>query len=224
MFRRVTGVGHDNGDMRGMRGKVGLIEPDDTLRQQVLSSLAAAGLQAEPFESLREFMLFGGEGGYAVLVADERLDALSVKESLCSEGKWLAVIGYAKRPVLRRVVAFMRGGGYDYFALPIDIVDLSRSLSELGQGRSDYSAARRRAAEARIRLRILSPRESEVLEHMAAGRSNKTIGMDLGISPRTVEIHRANMLSKLGANSSTEALRMYYEDALLNGLDTAPAE
>ena len=205
-----------------MWGKVGLIEPDEVLRPQVLSSLAGAGLQAEPFESLREFLLAGGDDGYAVLVADERLDALSVRESLCSDGKWLAVIGYSSQPALRRVIGFMRGGGYDYFALPIDIVELARSLSQLGQGRSDYSTARRRAAEARMQLRTLSPRESEVLEHMAAGRSNKTIGMDLGISPRTVEIHRANMLSKLGANSSTEALRMYYEDTLLNGLAAAP--
>ena len=61
-----------------------------------------------------------------------------------------------------------------------------------------------------------------MLEHMAAGRSNKTIGMDLGISPRTVEIHRANMLSKLGAGSSTEALRMYFEDTLLNDSTVDP--
>ena len=206
----------------GMRGKVGLIEPDDTLRPQVLRSLAGAGLQAEPFESVREFLSFGGDDGYAVLVADERLDALSVRDRLCSDGKWLAVIGYSSRPALRRVVAFMRSGGYDYFALPIDIVELARSLSQLGQGRSEYATARRRAAEARTRLRALSPREGEVLEHMAAGRSNKTIGMDLGISPRTVEIHRANMLSKLGAGSSTEALRMYFEDTLLNGSSVDP--
>ena len=206
----------------GMRGKVGLIEPDDTLRPQVLSSLAGAGLQAEPFESVREFLSFGGDDGYAVLVADERLDALSVRDRLCSDGKWLAVIGYSSRPALRRVVAFMRSGGYDYFALPIDIVELARSLSQLGQGRSEYATARRRAAEARTRLRALSPREGEVLEHMAAWRSNKTIGMDLGISPRTVEIHRANMLSKLGAGSSTEALRMYFEDTLLNDSTVDP--
>ena len=172
----------------GMRGKVGLIEPDDTLRPQVLSSLAGAGLQAEPFESVREFLSFGGDDGYAVLVADERLDALSVRDRLCSDGKW-------------------RHGA---------------ARSQLGQGRSEYATARRRAAEARTRLRALSPREGEVLEHMAAGRSNKTIGMDLGISPRTVEIHRANMLSKLGAGSSTEALRMYFEDTLLNDSTVDP--
>lgn len=206
----------------GMRGKVGLIEADDALRPRVLSLLAGAGLQAEPFESVRELLSFGGDDGYAVLVADERLDALSVRDRLCSDGKWLAVIGYSSRPALRRVVAFMRSGGYDYFALPIDIVELARSLSQLGQGRSEYATARRRAAEARTRLRALSPREGEVLEHMAAGRSNKTIGMDLGISPRTVEIHRANMLSKLGAGSSTEALRMYFEDTLLNGSKVDP--
>ena len=132
------------------------------------------------------------------------------------------MIGYAARPALQRIVTFMRGGGYDYFAIPIDSAALAKSLSQLGQGRTPYAAARQRAAVARFKLRGLSPREAEVLANMAEGRSNKTIGIDLGISPRTVEIHRANMLTKLGANSSTEALRMYYEDALLYGEAATP--
>ncbi len=206
-----------------MRERLGLIEPDERVRSQVLGALDDNGLHAETFDGLREFMLFRGAGGHAVLVGDERVDALSVRESLCQEGEWRAVIAYAASPTLPRIVSFMRGGGYDYFALPLDVGSLARSLSQLGQGQTDYAAARRRAAIAGTKLALLSPREAEVLEHMAAGRSNKTIGIDLGISPRTVEIHRANMLSKLGANSSTEALRMYYEDALLNGKAAAPA-
>lgn len=114
------------------------------------------------------------------------------------------------------------GGGYDYFALPLDFGALSQSLADLKQGSGDYASARRRAAAARNRLASLSPREAEVLACMADGRSNKAIGIDLGISPRTVEIHRANMLSKLSAQSSTEALRMFHEDALLNGEAALP--
>ncbi len=205
-----------------MREKLGLIEPDEAMRSQMLRTLDNAGLHTEPFEGLREFMLYRGQGGYAVLVADERVDALSVRDGLCREGEWVAVIGYAARPALQRIVTFMRGGGYDYFAIPIDSAALAKSLSQLGQGRTPYAAARQRAAVARFKLRGLSPREAEVLANMAEGRSNKTIGIDLGISPRTVEIHRANMLTKLGANSSTEALRMYYEDALLYGEAATP--
>ena len=73
-------------------------------------------------------------------------------------------------------------------------------------------------------FRIAAPGHSkaEVLAKMAEGQSNKAIGLDLEISPRTVEIHRANMLSKLAATCTTDALRMYYEDALLIGEAAIP--
>ncbi|MBL4792224.1 LuxR C-terminal-related transcriptional regulator [Citromicrobium bathyomarinum] len=207
-----------------MSEKLGLIEPDGALRRQLLGELGDAGFHAEPFGGLREFLQFRKQGDYAVLVNDGRVDVLSVRESLCREGDWLAVIGYCPAPNLRRIVAVMRGGGYDYFALPLDTATLARSLSQLRQAKSPFAAARQRAAQARIKLAALSPREAEVLANMAEGRSNKTIGIDLGISPRTVEIHRANMLSKLGVHSSTEALRMYYEHALLEGEAAVPGE
>ncbi len=73
-----------------------------------------------------------------------------------------------------------------------------------------------------MRMQTLSPREAEVLAMMADGQSNKAIGLDLGISPRTVEIHRANMLSKLSASCTTDALRMFFENALLIGEASVP--
>ncbi|WP_370177903.1 response regulator transcription factor [Alteriqipengyuania sp.] len=205
-----------------MREKLGLIEPDDALRSQVLRALDSAGFLADPFDDIREFVRFRGAESYAVLVGDERVDALHLRKSLCLEGEWLAVIAYSARPSLRRIVEFMRGGGYDYFALPLDTPSLARSLSQLDRGGTPYAAARRRASAARMRLKTLSPREAEVLAKMAEGQSNKAIGLDLGISPRTVEIHRANMLSKLAATCTTDALRMYYEDALLIGEAAIP--
>ena len=207
-----------------MGDKIALIEPDERLRKEVLGSLSEAGFYAEPFEGTGEFLQFRGRGSCSVLVGDERVDALGVRVSLCREGEWMAVIGYSAQPALRRIVAFIRGGGYDYFALPIDTALLARSVSRLNYGQSAYAAARQRAAEAHCMLENLSPREAEVLDRMATGRSNKAIGIELGISPRTVEIHRANMLSKLRANTSTEALRMFFEDALLNGKAAAPVD
>ena len=205
-----------------MQERVGLIEPDEAVRRQVLRALGDGGLHVEPFEEVAEFMMFRGQSQYAVLVGDERVDALAVRERLVGEGDWAAILAYSEKPDLRRVVRFIRGGGYDYFALPIALPTLSRSLSRLDHGATPYVAARCRAAVAHQRLAALSPREGEVLTAMAQGESNKSIGIDLGISPRTVEIHRANMLSKLGASSSTEAIRMFCEDALLNGAAARP--
>jgi len=205
-----------------MREKLGLIEPDETIRSQVLTTLDDAGFRADPFKDVEEFLRFRDPDAAAVLVGDERVDALRIRASLCDQGEWMAVMAYSTRPGLRRIVEFLRGGGYDYFALPIDVSCLARSLGQLGHGATPYAAARQRAAEARMRMQTLSPREAEVLAMMADGQSNKAIGLDLGISPRTVEIHRANMLSKLSASCTTDALRMFFENALLIGEASVP--
>ncbi|MBB3032525.1 response regulator transcription factor [Alteriqipengyuania lutimaris] len=205
-----------------MRETLDVIEPDETLRRQLAGALEQAGLRAEPYEDARTFLLYRGSGCRAVLVADDREDAFGVIETLGQQGVWLPVIAYSSRLSVRRIVRFLRAGGYDYFVLPLDAAELTRSIAQLRQGKASYAVARQRAAAARVKLGWLSPREAEVLASMAEGRSNKSIGIDLGISPRTVEIHRANMLAKLGAHSSSEALRMFIEDALLNGEAASP--
>ena len=205
-----------------MHEQLGLIEPDRDMRSRILRELAGAGIHAEAFEDVAQFVLYRREGGCPVLAADDRVDALSIRRELARHGEWQAVIAFSREPSPARIVEFLRGGGYDYLAEPLDMGVLGRSLSLLDQGRTAYCVARCRAAAARLKLDGLSPREAEVLGHMAQGRSNKTIGIELGISPRTVEIHQANMLSKMGADCSTQALRMYYEDTLLNAEASAP--
>ncbi|WP_248285291.1 response regulator transcription factor [Alteriqipengyuania abyssalis] len=205
-----------------MRGTLAVIDADEQVRDQVARQVEAAGIIAQSYDTLDQFVTRRAGGEQVVLVGDDTPTALGVCEHLRSQGFWLAVIAYASRPSLRRVVAVLRGGGYDYFSLPLDTAALLRSIDQLGDGNAPYVAARQRAAAARTRLAHLSPREREVLARMAGGHSNKVIGIELGISPRTVEIHRANMLSKLGACSSTEALRMYFEEHLLNGAAARP--
>jgi two-component system response regulator FixJ len=78
---------------------------------------------------------------------------------------------------------------------------------------------RERGEEARVRLQALTPREHDVLEGLVRGHPNKTIAYDLEISPRTVEIHRANLMSKLGVASLSEALRI----AFAAGMGEQPA-
>ncbi|GAB5349597.1 response regulator transcription factor [Alteriqipengyuania sp. 357] len=199
-----------------MRDKVVLIDPDKDALAHMLRVLAATGFHVQPYERLAEFLLYREASDTAVLVADDRLDALVVRRRLMEFGEWLAIIAFGQEPSPQRIAEFVKGGGYDYLALPIDAALLKRSLAQLDKGQADYASARRRAACARIRLGRLSPREAEVLACMADGHSNKAIGIGLGISPRTVEIHRANMLAKLDASSSAEALRMFFEDTLLN--------
>ena len=78
------------------------------------------------------------------------------------------------------------------------------------RSRNCSTDTRKRANEAEVRLNALTPREREVLDGLAQGLPNKTIACDLGISPRTVEIHRANLMTKLGVKSLSEALRIAF--------------
>jgi FixJ family two-component response regulator len=143
------------------------------------------------------------EGGVAMII--DRLSRLGI---------WLPLIAIDVQPSPSRIVEAIKAGALDYLALPLDPERFTRSLDRISQEAQLYSAARRRMIEARDRISSLSTREREVLEWLAQGSSNKAIARELAISPRTVEIHRANMMSKLGARHAAEAVRLKLEAQL----------
>jgi two-component system response regulator FixJ len=108
----------------------------------------------------------------------------------------------------------MKAGALDFIEKPFEKTILLNALAEgFSQlARSDQN--RSRAAEATIRLKALTAREHDVLLGLVQGHPNKTIAFDLGISPRTVEIYRANLMTKLGVQSLSEALRIAFAAGL----------
>ncbi len=114
----------------------------------------------------------------------------------------------------QNIVAAIKAGALDYLALPIKPDQLLRTLSKLEPEAEEFALARRRVIEARNRIESLSGCERQVLEWLSAGSSNKVIARELEISPRTVEIHRANMMAKLGAQHAAEAVRLKLEAKL----------
>jgi two-component system, LuxR family, response regulator FixJ len=143
------------------------------------------------------------EGGVAVTL--ERLSRLGI---------WLPLIAVDTQPLPNRIVEAIKAGALDYLSLPLDPERFARCLERVGQEAQLFAAARRRMIEARYRISALSGREREVLEWLARGCSNKAIARELEISPRTVEIHRANMMNKLGARHAAEAVRLRLEAQL----------
>lgn len=127
---------------------------------------------------------------------------------------WLPVVAAGHHPEPGRVVAAIKAGALDYLPLPLDQVRLRDTLLLAGREAENRLYAHRQAAEARARLARLTHREREVLNLLVAGSSNKIIARDLQISPRTVEIHRAHMMQKLGATHAADAVRMWLEASM----------
>lgn len=143
------------------------------------------------------------EGGIGMIL--DRLSRLGI---------WLPVVAVDVDPRPSRIVEAIKAGALDYLALPLDPERLTRCLNRISKEAEQFTAARRRMIEARDRIATLSAREREVLEWLAKGSSNKAIARELSISPRTVEIHRANMMNKLGARHAAEAVRLRLEAKL----------
>ena len=143
------------------------------------------------------------EGGVTMIL--ERLGRLGI---------WLPLIAVDAEPRPQRIVDAIKAGALDYLSLPLDPERFERCLTRIAKEAEVFGAARRRMIEARDRISSLSAREREVLEWLAEGSSNKVIARELEISPRTVEIHRANMMHKLGARHAAEAVRLKLEAKL----------
>lgn len=137
--------------------------------------------------------------------------ASEVLAHLASHAAWIPVVATSVDPRPTKVVEAIKQGALDYLRLPLRDDRLLAMVARMSEEADAFVAARRKVTEARNRIATLSPREREVLDWLAEGRSNKMIARELSISPRTVEIHRANMMNKLSASHSSDAVRLRIE-------------
>ncbi|MEO0063514.1 MAG: Transcriptional regulatory protein FixJ [Pseudomonadota bacterium] len=174
------------------------------------------GHHAEVYTDLDELMARPPREGI-LLLADELVPGFPLDqiERLADRGVWLPIVVTATEPTADRAVNAIKGGSIDYLALPLEPTAIAGKMPQLIKEATDQASSRRRLIEARGQMSRLSRRESEVLQLLSAGSSNKEIARRLEISPRTVEIHRANMMSKLGANHAADAIRTWL-DARVN--------
>jgi FixJ family two-component response regulator len=191
-----------------------LVDCNFRRRAAISHSLAGTGVHVEPFESVGE-MLLRWPSGDVVLVADEDEEIGELIGAMAQNGKWIPLVAYAPEPVIPRVVRAVLAGALDYLDWPINEGQVRAAITMAQQSGAVIGNARLREAMARSRIQRLTRREREVLEGVADGLSNRLIGERLAISPRTVEIHRANMLNKMGASHTSEAIRIAIEAALV---------
>jgi two-component system, LuxR family, response regulator FixJ len=195
---------------------VHIVEDDDAVRDSLAFLLASAGIQAETYESAAIFLEHFSEASVGCIVTDIRMPEISgidllrhVKEM--DPGLPVIVItGHGDVPL---AVEAMKLGATDFFEKPFDddtLIAAIRLALDRNRKREEEEA---KVVELRSRFSALSAREREVLEGLVAGHPNKTIAYDLGISPRTVEVYRANVMTKMQAATLSDLVRM----ALISG-------
>ena len=192
---------------------VHLVDDDAAIRRSVGFMLKTSGHRVETYESGAELLKCGTKLEEGCILLDIRMpgmDGLEVQQALQDDGVSLPVIIMTGHGDVALAVKAMKAGAVDFIEKPFEKDMLLGSLEEGYRRLSQREATDNRARDAAVRLQALTPRERDVLEGLAKGLPNKTIAYDLGISPRTVEIHRANLMNKLGVRSLSEALRLAF--------------
>jgi two-component system, LuxR family, response regulator FixJ len=195
--------------MRG--GYIYVVDDDEAVRTSLLALFEANGYASRSFSSAQEFLAAAPSLNPGCLIADIRMpgmDGLEMQQRLIGRGlpfPFIVITGHGDVPLAVRA---MKAGALDFIEKPFaadTILDKAKSgLDCLGAPRQVDELT----ATATTRLKVLSPREREVLEGLLTGLSNKSIAYELGISPRTVEIHRARVMEKMGVRSLSELVRM----------------
>ncbi|MCZ8321629.1 MAG: response regulator transcription factor [Novosphingobium sp.] len=177
-------------------------------------SLAGSGVHVEPFETIDELVASWPQAD-ALLVEDRDETIPELVTLMSDSGNWLPLIAFAETPSPDRIVRAVLAGAVDYLSWPCEPAQVIGALIGAESTGAALGSLKLREARARSRVQKLTRREREVLAGVAGGLSNRMIGEQLEISPRTVEIHRANMLTKMGAQHTSEAIRIAIEASLV---------
>ena len=190
-----------------------LVDDDEAIRRSAGFMLKTSGFRVQSYESGDHLLKSAASLEPGCILLDIRMpgmDGLEVQQALKERGVALPVVIMTGHGDVTLAVQAMKAGAVDFIEKPFEKAVLLGAIDQAFSRLDRSSEARERAKEAEVQLNGLTPREREVLDGLAQGLPNKTIAYDLGISPRTVEIHRANLMSKLGVKSLSEALRIAF--------------
>lgn len=192
-------------------GVVHVIDDDAAMRDSLSFLLESADLTARTYESAVAFLQHVRSLEHGCIVTDVRMPEMSGLEliqrlkTLGIELPIIVMTGHADVPL---AIEAMKAGVHDFIEKPFDDEQLLGAIRAALAQAEDQAQRSDEMAGIKSKLDSLSTREREVLQGLVAGQANKVIAYDLGISPRTVEIYRANVMTKMGAASLSELVRM----------------
>ncbi len=198
-----------------------IVDDDEAVRGSLRMLMRSVGLQAQALGSAREFLDAYDRQQSGCLVLDVRMPGMSgmeLQQQLNQRGATIPVIFISGHGDVPMAVEAMQHGAFDFLQKPFrdqELLDrVQRALARDAQSRASLAAG----AQIRERIESLTPRELQVMQLVTQGKANKVVGATLGVSQRTVEIHRAHVMEKMHARSLAELVRMVLdaEDATQN--------
>ena len=201
-----------------VEGLVYVIDDDQAMRDSLDFLLGAAGLKARLFESAVSFLEALPTLEHGCIVSDVRmpnLDGLELLRRLRESNKSLPIIIMTGHGDIPLAVEAMKLGAIDFIEKPFEDDRLIGTITTALSGAAQRHKGDAVAADIASRIASLSPRERQVLEGLIAGLSNKLIARDYDISPRTIEVYRANVMTKMQASSVSELVRFAIRGGLL---------
>ena len=188
-----------------------VVDDDEAVRQSLEFLLKTAGATVRSFDSAKAFLDILPEVRFGCVVTDVRMpeitgiDLLKRLKEVKPEMPVIVITGHGD---IALAVEAMKIGAVDFLEKPFDDDHLLAAVRSALDKEADAAKRNAQVSEIHDKLAALSNRERQVLEGLVAGHANKNIAFDLGISPRTVEIYRANLMTKMGANSLSDLVRM----------------
>lgn len=193
------------------KGTVYIVDDDEAIRDSLQWLLEGRDFRVRCFESAEAFLSQYDTREVACLIADIRMEAMSgleLQAKLAVENPALPIAIITGHGDVPLAVQTMKQGAVDFIQKPFDEQAITSLVTRMLEQAQVSFADRQQAANREALLAKLTARESQVLERIVAGRLNKQIADDLGISIKTVEAHRANIMEKLGANTVADLLKV----------------
>jgi len=197
---------------------VHILDDDDAVRDSLFTLLRSAGFSVRAHNCAKAFFADYRPDETGCVLVDMRMpDATGaeVQERIARLPDAAPIIIITGHADIRMAVTAMKRGAVEFLEKPVDPHTLLDFVDKAVKRREYALGEREKIEEAQAKIGVLTPREKDVLKHLLIGRPNKIIARELGLSPRTVEIHRARVMEKTGAGSLPRLVRM----ALAAGLD-----
>ncbi len=199
------------------RRLIHIVDDEESIRKSASFMLRTAGFDVKTYASGVAFLKEAKHADPGCVLLDIRMpdmDGLAVQAAMAEHGIAMPVVVLTGHGDIATAVTAMKNGAADFLEKPFEKARLLAAIDTAFERLDQQVDADLSAHDAAVRIKALTPREQEVLRGLVLGHPNKTIASDLGNSPRTVEVHRANVMTKLKVRSLSEALRLGFAAGL----------